>query len=148
MKGTRPAFCLGRVFLDERDGRMGSPMGAVADEFGFLTAGEENQEGKLSRRSSLGKSRNMNERLVAIKITPRRTPGSTKEEEERTRVRFVREVEVLKVIRPRVLLGCLEAHPDSICSIYLTRILLPCSHTCQAHIIIFLSYPTFLEGTC
>jgi hypothetical protein len=88
---------LGRVYLDERDGGMGEPRGGVADEFGFLRIGEGSLEGKVSRHSSLGKGRNMNERLVAIKITPRRAPGSTKEEEERTRVRFVREVEVLKV---------------------------------------------------
>jgi hypothetical protein len=94
VKGTRPAFCLGRVYLDERDGGMGERR---ADEFGFLTTGEEILEGGLSRRSSLGKGRDINERLVAIKITPRRVPGSAKEEEERTRVRFVREVEVLKV---------------------------------------------------
>jgi hypothetical protein len=97
VKGTRPPFCLGRVYLDERDGGMGEPRGGVADEFGFLRIGEGSLEGKVSRHSSLGKGRNMNERLVAIKITPRRAPGSTKEEEERTRVRFVREVEVLKV---------------------------------------------------
>lgn len=97
VKGTRPAFCFGRVYLDERDGGMGEPRGTVSDEFGFLTTGDENLEGKLSRRSSWGKGRGINERLVAIKITPRSVPGSTMEEEERTRVRFVREVEVLRV---------------------------------------------------
>lgn len=110
MKGTRPAFCLGRVYLDERDGGMGEPS---ADEFGFLTTGEENLEGRLSRRSSLGKGREINERLVAIKITPRRVPGSAKEEEERTRVRFVREVEVLKVSEQN--LTCMARHWPRVC---------------------------------
>jgi len=110
VKGTRPAFCLGRVYLDERDGGMGEPS---ADEFGFLTTGEENLEGRLSRRSSLGKGREINERLVAIKITPRRVPGSAKEEEERTRVRFVREVEVLKVSEQN--LTCMARHWPRVC---------------------------------
>ncbi|KAF8894791.1 kinase-like domain-containing protein [Infundibulicybe gibba] len=36
-------------------------------------------------------------RLVAVKLTPRRPPGATSLEAERTRVGFVREVEVLRV---------------------------------------------------
>lgn len=113
VSGTRPGLRLapGKVYLDERDGEMGEPVkpsGSVVDEFGFLQVMEE---GRLSRQSSLGKAtakdREKDDRLVAVKVTPRRIQGfgpkngngcaNAKEEEERTRVRFVREVEVLKV---------------------------------------------------
>jgi hypothetical protein len=113
VSGTRPGLRLapGKVYLDERDGEMGEPVkpsGSVVDEFGFLQVGEE---GRLSRHSSLGKAtakdREKEDRLVAVKVTPRMVQGigpkngngcaNATEEEERTRVRFVREVEVLKV---------------------------------------------------
>jgi len=124
VSGTRPGLRLapGKVYLDERDGEMGEPVkpsGSVVDEFGFLQVGEEE---RLSRHPSLGKAtakdREKDNRLVAVKVTPRRVQGiakngngcaNAKEEEERTRVRFVREVEVLKVryfyvICPRIVL--------------------------------------------
>lgn len=111
VNGTRPGLQIGKVYLDERDGEMGEPVkasGSVVDEFGFLQVGEERQ---LSRQPSLGKKSTKdwekNDRLVAVKVTPRRINdvgskngngcANAKEEEERTRVRFVREVEVLKV---------------------------------------------------
>ena len=100
VNGTRPGFRFGRLYLDESDGDMGEPRGGSIDELG-LFGGQGLDEG-LSRRSSLGKEREKKERLVAVKVTPRSVTSSvknvnTKEEEERTRVRFVREVEVLKV---------------------------------------------------
>ena len=112
VKGTRPASLLGRAYLDERHGEMGEPGDA-----------EDGGDGPLSRHSSLNStkgSKTWDGRLVAVKMTPRRpargggavASGNGKgrsekeragerklrrEEEERTRVGFVREVEVLKV---------------------------------------------------
>ena len=110
VNGTRPGFRFGRTYLDESDGDMGEPRGGSVDELG-LFGGEGLDEG-LSRQSSLGKEREKKERLVAVKVTPRRMSSSvknvnTKEEEERTRVRFVREVEVLKV---RCSSFCISSH--------------------------------------
>ena len=107
VKGTRPASLLGRAYLDERDGEMGEPRDV--DDGGV--------DGPLSRHSSLGSnkgSKTLGGRLVAVKMTPRRPARAgeavarsekekagerklRREEEERTRVGFVREVEVLKV---------------------------------------------------
>ena len=112
VKGTRPASLLGRAYLDERHGEMGEPGDA-----------EDGTDGPLSRHSSLNSTKGgktWDGRLVAVKMTPRRparaggavasgngkgrsekeSAGERKlrrEEEERTRVGFVREVEVLKV---------------------------------------------------
>ena len=112
VKGTRPASLLGRAYLDERHGEMGEPGDA-----------EDGGDGPLSRHSSLNSTKGgktWDGRLVAVKMTPRRpargggavASGNGKgrsekeragerklrrEEEERTRVGFVREVEVLKV---------------------------------------------------
>ena len=109
VKGTRPASLLGRAYLDERDGEMGEPRDA-----------EDAGDGPLSRNSSLNSvkgGKTWDGRLVAVKMTPRRPARAggvvngkgrsekeragerklRREEEERTRVGFVREVEVLKV---------------------------------------------------
>ena len=55
----------------------------------------------LSRHSSLGSNIGTNGRLVAVKMTPRKVRDAKGKretaEEERTRIGFVREVEVLKV---------------------------------------------------
>ena len=94
VRGTRPAYLLGRAYLDERHGEMGWR--------------EEEKEGgeihlglNLSRHSSLRSNNGTNSRLVAVKMTPRKVRGAKgrreRAEEERTRVGFVREVEVLKV---------------------------------------------------
>jgi hypothetical protein len=106
VRGTRPAYRLGRAYLDERHGEMGWKEGRVGGE------GRENEkEGGhihlgpiLSRHSSLRSNsvnNNTNHRLVAVKMTPRKVRGAKgrreRAEEERTRVGFVREVEVLKV---------------------------------------------------
>ncbi|KAH9483657.1 CBL-interacting protein kinase 18 [Psilocybe cubensis] len=143
VRGTRPAYRLGRAYLDERHGEMGEPrdvdsasasvtnVSAVAaavggtgsgSRDGGMTVSDAGNDGgevglsaSLSRQSSLGhaSSSKGNGRLVAVKMTPRRAnaadvgqgrggAGITKqrlrEEEERTRVGFVREVEVLKHI--------------------------------------------------
>lgn len=108
VRGTRPGYLLGRAYLDERHGVMGEPRnggggllrpptreGSESDSEGMVTS--------LSRQSSLNKTRAKHDgRLVAVKVTPRKPSGSlttrsAKEEEERTRVGFVRELEVLKV---------------------------------------------------
>ncbi|KAF8810050.1 kinase-like protein [Phlegmacium glaucopus] len=104
VRGTRPAFRLG-TYLDERHGEMGwnEGMEIVGAEEG--EQGEQNHLGaNLSRHSILrGNTINsINGRLVAVKMTPRRVRGAKgrreRAEEERTRVGFVREVEVLKHI--------------------------------------------------
>ena len=106
VRGTRPAYRLGRAYLDERHGEMGWKEGRVGGE------GRENgKEGGhihlgpiLSRHPSLRSNsvnNSTNDRLVAVKMTPRKVRGAKgrreRAEEERTRVGFVREVEVLKV---------------------------------------------------
>ena len=94
VRGTRPGFRLGRAYLDERHGEMG---------WKGVTWEAENGGANLSRHSSLRSNSNngTNSRLVAVKMTPRKVRGAKgrreREEEERTRVGFVREVEVLKV---------------------------------------------------
>ncbi|PPQ88682.1 hypothetical protein CVT25_010116 [Psilocybe cyanescens] len=138
VRGTRPAFRLGRVYLDERHGEMGEPrdvgtasaVGVMGGNRRVLDDGDSNMSvdspvdvdddgiglgASLSRQSSLGIGNGGgkgNGRLVAVKMTPRRAnivvAGQThgtgigkerlREEEERTRVGFVREVEVLKHI--------------------------------------------------
>jgi len=80
---------------EPRDG--GSPL-LLGD--GLLPEDGTGMGMSLSRQSSFNKDR-PNGRLVAVKMTPRKVRGDggrrEKEEEERTRVGFVREVEVLKV---------------------------------------------------
>ncbi|KAF9533612.1 kinase-like domain-containing protein [Crepidotus variabilis] len=113
VRGTKPGYLLGRAYLDERHGGMGEPLARGVDDFGFLhprhtrdgsLSGSEGSIASLSRQSSIKKSRGKKDvRLVAVKLTPRRageplTKRGAKEEEERTRVGFVREVEVLKHI--------------------------------------------------
>ena len=107
VRGTRPAFRLGRSYLDERHGEMGwKEGGGVGGEVRENEAGEK--EGgvihlgpNLSRPPSLRSNSGTNSRLVAVKMTPRKVRGAKgrreRAEEERTRVGFVREVEVLKV---------------------------------------------------
>ena len=107
VRGTRPAFRLGRAYLDERHGEMGwKEGGGVGGEMREDDGGE--REGglihlgpNLSRHSSLRSNNGTNGRLVAVKMTPRKVRGAKgrreRAEEERTRVGFVREVEVLKV---------------------------------------------------
>ncbi|KAF8162810.1 hypothetical protein B0H34DRAFT_671957 [Crassisporium funariophilum] len=103
VRGTRPAFHLGvgRAYLDERHGEMGS-----------RDTERSHSDNASSTLSQLGSSLSRNGsgngggggygRLVAVKMTPRRVRGAkgrrAREEEERTRVGFVREVEVLKHI--------------------------------------------------
>jgi hypothetical protein len=103
VRGTKPAYRLGRAYLDERHGEMGWKEGGVE--------GEDEKEGghghlgpNLYRHSSLRSNtvnNGTNGRLVAVKMTPRKVRGAKgrreRAEEERTRVGFVREVEVLKV---------------------------------------------------
>ncbi|KAF9557177.1 kinase-like protein [Agrocybe pediades] len=104
VKGTRPAFRLGRSYLDERHGEMGEPRDSAEDLHRTLSNGKDGGVGltaSLSRNASLSSSGSS--RLVAVKMTPRKVhlPGGKskeREEEERTRVGFVREVEVLKHI--------------------------------------------------
>ena len=85
VRGIRPPLRLGRAYLDERHGEMG---------WKERVAGEDRTDEvhHASRRSS---------RLVAVKMTPRKVRGAKgrreRAEEERMRVGFVREVEVLKV---------------------------------------------------
>lgn len=102
VRGTRPAFRLGRSYLDERHGEMGWKEGGgvggeVREDEGELIYLGPN----LSRHSSLRSNNGTNGRLVAVKMTPRKVRGAKgrreRAEEERTRVGFVREVEVLKV---------------------------------------------------
>lgn len=105
VKGTRPAFRLGRMYLDERHGEMGEPRDSAEDMHKAWGNGVDGGDGvglgaSLSRQASLSSSGSS--RLVAVKMTPRRVQlsgGKSKEreEEERTRVGFVREVEILKV---------------------------------------------------
>jgi hypothetical protein len=106
VRGTRPGFRLGRAYLDERHGEMGwKEGGGVGGEVREDERGEK--EGglilgpNLSRHSSLRSNNGTNGRLVAVKMTPRKVRGAKgrreRAEEERTRVGFVREVEVLKV---------------------------------------------------
>ena len=106
VRGTRPAFRLGRAYLDERHGEMGWKEGAVGDEVredgvGEKEGGHVHLGPNLSRHSSLRINIDTNGRLVAVKMTPRKVRGAKgkreRAEEERTRVGFVREVEVLKV---------------------------------------------------
>jgi hypothetical protein len=103
VRGTRPAIRLGRAYLDERDGEMGWKEGRVGVEVREDEVAEKEGEHihlgpNLSRHSSL---RSDIGRLVAVKMTPRKVRGAKgkreRAEEERTRVGFVREVEVLKV---------------------------------------------------
>jgi hypothetical protein len=93
VRGTKPAFRLGRAYLDERHGEMGWEEG-VGEERGQTHLGAN-----PSRQSSLRGG--TNSRLVAVKMTPKKVRGAKgrreRAEEERTRVGFVREVEVLKV---------------------------------------------------
>ncbi|CAA7265270.1 unnamed protein product [Cyclocybe aegerita] len=102
VRGTRPAFRLGRAYLDERDGEMGEPRDSEESRKGSedgLSVPDVGLTASLSRQSSL--NRKGYGRLVAVKMTPRKVKGARareKEEEERTRVGFVREVEVLKHI--------------------------------------------------
>ena len=106
LRGTRPAFRLGRAYLDERHGEMGWKEGGVRGEVvGDEVAEKEGEHihlgPSLSRNSSLRSNMDTNSRLVAVKMTPRKVRGAKgkreRAEEERTRVGFVREVEVLKV---------------------------------------------------
>ena len=106
VRGTKPAFGLGRTYLDERHGEMGWKEGGVGgegrkDEIGGKEGGHIHLGPNLSRHSSLRSNTGANGRLVAVKMTPRKVRGAKgrreRAEEERTRVGFVREVEVLKV---------------------------------------------------
>ena len=101
VRGTRPAFRLGRSYLDERDGEMGWKEGGGEvreDEVGEKEGGHIHPGPYLS---SLRSNNGTNGRLIAVKMTPRKVRGAKgrreRVEEERTRVGFVREVEVLKV---------------------------------------------------
>jgi hypothetical protein len=71
------------------------------DEGGEREGGLIHMGPNLSRNSSLRSNNSANSRLVAVKMTPRKVRGAKgrreRAEEERTRVGFVREVEVLKV---------------------------------------------------
>ena len=104
VRGTRPAFRLGRSYLDERDGEMGwKEAGGVGGEVREDEVGEK-EGGHIHPGpylSSLRSNNGTNGRLVAVKMTPRKVRGAKgrreRVEEERTRVGFVREVEVLKV---------------------------------------------------
>ena len=111
VKGTRPAFRLGRAYLDERHGEMGwKEAVGVGGEEREDEAGDQGGQiprgVNLSRHSSL-RGNDTNARLVAVKMTPRKVRGAKgrreRAEEERTRVGFVREVEVLKVSASRSL---------------------------------------------
>ena len=110
LRGTRPAIRLGRAYLDERDGEMGWKEGGVGGEVREDEVAEKEVHlgPNLSRHSSLRSDSGTTGRLVAVKMTPRKVRGAKgkreKAEEERTRVGFVREVEVLKV--SRVLFVC------------------------------------------
>ena len=107
VRGTKPAFGLGRAYLDERHGEMGWKEGGRVggevkkDEIGGKDGGHIHLGPNLSRHSSLRSNIGTNGRLVAVKMTPRKVRGAKgrreRAEEERTRVGFVREVEVLKV---------------------------------------------------
>lgn len=104
VRGTRPAFRLGRAYLDERHGEMGWKEGGGVggeDEVDEKEGGLIHLGPNLSRHSSLKSNNGTNGRLVAVKMTPRKVRGAKgrreRAEEERTRVGFVREVEVLKV---------------------------------------------------
>ncbi|KAJ3514169.1 hypothetical protein NLJ89_g2523 [Agrocybe chaxingu] len=87
---------------NERDGEMGVPRdseGARKGSEDGLSVPDVGLTASLSRQSSLNKKGKG--RLVAVKMTPRKAKavhGREREEEERTRVGFVREVEVLKHI--------------------------------------------------
>lgn len=98
VRGTRPAFRLGRAYLDERHGEMGWKEGVGEDREGEQK-GQTHLGANPSRQSSLRGG--TNSRLVAVKMTPKKVIGAKgrreRAEEERTRVGFVREVEVLKV---------------------------------------------------
>ncbi|KAF9009510.1 kinase-like domain-containing protein [Cyathus striatus] len=122
--GTRPPVLLGRTFLDERHGEMGVPS-VVFEELSSppspasvslsregSTSSHGHHHVTSSRAASLKRRRSKARgRLVAVKLTPRRVAAYSfgmgkgvgredweKEEEERTRVGFVREVEVLRHI--------------------------------------------------
>jgi hypothetical protein len=106
VRGTRPAIRLGRSYLDERHGEMGWEEGGVGgkvkeDEVAEKEGGHIHMSANLSRHSSFRSDISTNGRLVAVKMTPRKVRGAKgkreRAEEERTRVGFVREVEVLKV---------------------------------------------------
>lgn len=105
VRGTRPAFRLGRAYLDERHGEMGwkegGGVGSEVREIVEKEGGHIHLGPNLSRHSSLRNNNGTNGRLVAVKMTPRKVRGAKgrreRVEEERTRVGFVREVEVLKV---------------------------------------------------
>lgn len=103
VRGTRPAFQLG-TYLDERHGEMGWKEGGEEGENDKgEQAGQIHLGANLSRHSSLRSNAvsGTNGRLVAVKMTSRKVRGAKgrreRAEEERTRVGFVREVEVLKV---------------------------------------------------
>ncbi|KAF8881926.1 hypothetical protein CPB84DRAFT_1751026 [Gymnopilus junonius] len=90
VRGTKPASRLGRAYLDERDGEMGTPM-----EFAYASqthsASVPASDGRRSRKSSLASTStasaasnsNFNGgggiwgtgRLVAVKMTPRKPRG-------------------------------------------------------------------------
>ena len=101
VRGTRPTYRLGRAYLDERHGEMGWKEGEEGRE-DEKEGGQVHLGPNLSRHLSL-RSNTSNGRLVAVKMTPRKVRGAKgrreRAEEERTRVGFVREVEVLKVSR-------------------------------------------------
>ncbi|EKM83119.1 hypothetical protein AGABI1DRAFT_118488 [Agaricus bisporus var. burnettii JB137-S8] len=84
VRGTTPVG-FGTRYVDERHGEMGiKELSPVSDSEHTCTL-------KKKRNSQKG-------RLVAVKLTPRKPAVDNTPEEERTRVGFVREVEILKHI--------------------------------------------------